>query len=102
MLTANHQPWLDGVEKGIRHLYNLGLVHNDLNPANIMFDGAYRPVVIDFNACSPEGYDLRMIGRTYEWYNENTRYAHPDDDLAAIHEIQAWLSGRVEEFKFVF
>ncbi|RCI16356.1 hypothetical protein L249_2849 [Ophiocordyceps polyrhachis-furcata BCC 54312] len=30
---------LHGIEAGIRHMHNLGLVHNDLNPSNIMMDG---------------------------------------------------------------
>lgn len=27
---------LSGIEKGIRHLHALGIVHNDLDPANTM------------------------------------------------------------------
>jgi serine/threonine protein kinase len=28
--------YLRGIEAGIRHLYHLGRIHNDINPANIM------------------------------------------------------------------
>ncbi|PGH02260.1 hypothetical protein AJ80_08885 [Polytolypa hystricis UAMH7299] len=39
------RPWLDGVEHGIQHLHKLGLIHNDLNPSNIMFDSDDHPVI---------------------------------------------------------
>lgn len=40
---------LRGIEDGVNnHLHALGLVHNYLNPSNIMMDGGDNPVVIDF------------------------------------------------------
>lgn len=61
---------IDGVESGIRHIHSLGLVHNDINPKNIMRDGD-RWVIIDFDSCRPVGGSLEGVGRTYEWYDEN-------------------------------
>ena len=29
--------WLSGIKQGIDHIHSLGLVHNDINPRNIMF-----------------------------------------------------------------
>ncbi|KAG5986692.1 hypothetical protein E4U52_008357 [Claviceps spartinae] len=37
---------LEGIERGIRHLHSLGIVHNDINPATIMLDKLDRPVII--------------------------------------------------------
>ncbi|KAG5931172.1 hypothetical protein E4U60_006393 [Claviceps pazoutovae] len=34
---------LECIERGIRHLHSLGIVHNDLKPANIMLDELDRP-----------------------------------------------------------
>jgi len=41
---------LAGIESGIRHLHSLGLVHNDINPRNIMMDHD-KAVIIDFGSC---------------------------------------------------
>lgn len=46
---------LDGIERGIRHLHLLGLVHNDINPAKIMFEGDGAPIIIDFGSCRATG-----------------------------------------------
>jgi serine/threonine protein kinase len=37
-------------------MHDLGLVHSDLNPSNIM-DGN-NPIIIDFDSCKPEGQKL--------------------------------------------
>ena len=50
--------YMDDIERGVRHLHSLGLVHNDINPANIMFDDEGRPVIIDFGSCRPIGQSL--------------------------------------------
>ncbi|KAG6055413.1 hypothetical protein E4U32_006313, partial [Claviceps aff. humidiphila group G2b] len=36
----------EGIERGIRHLHSLGIVHNDINPKTIMLDKLDRPVII--------------------------------------------------------
>ena len=41
---------LAGIESGIRHLYSLGLVYNNINPSNIMLDGN-QVIIIDFSSC---------------------------------------------------
>ncbi|KAJ5739768.1 hypothetical protein N7533_012552 [Penicillium manginii] len=57
---------LRGIEDGVRHMHSLGLVHNDLNPSNIMMDGN-RPVVINFDSCKREGDRLGLKGGTFDW-----------------------------------
>ncbi|KAG1900596.1 uncharacterized protein F5891DRAFT_1032762, partial [Suillus fuscotomentosus] len=43
--TLNPAAILDGISKGLTFLHEtLGLVHNDINPANIMLDDAGVPV----------------------------------------------------------
>ena len=42
-------------QNGLDHLHNLGLNHNDINPANIMLDKEDVPIIIDFNSCQREG-----------------------------------------------
>jgi hypothetical protein len=57
---------LDGILAGIHHLHSLGLVHNDITPSNIMFEGDGTPVLIDFDSCRKVGESLhgRMDGTT--------------------------------------
>lgn len=54
---ADRDSILDGIESGIHHLHSLGLIHNDINPSNIMLNGN-TPVIIDFNSCRPTGESL--------------------------------------------
>jgi serine/threonine protein kinase len=61
----NKDSILDKVKAGIRHLHCLGLVHNDINLTNIMFDKDDNPVIIDFDSCTPIGQTLKDVGRTY-------------------------------------
>lgn len=43
--------YLEDILKGIRHLHSLSLVHNDVNPVNIMLDGDGTAVLVDFDSC---------------------------------------------------
>lgn len=91
---------LNGVEKGIVHLHSLGLIHNDINPSNIMFDEDV-PVIIDFDSCRPVGQSLEGVGRTFEWYDESVQYSLPSNDLDALDEIREWLGDNdMKRFKF--
>ena len=55
-----------GIEAGVRHMHKLGLVHNDLNPSNIMMDGD-NPVIIDCDSCKREGDELGSKAGTDGW-----------------------------------
>ncbi|KAK1974625.1 serine/threonine-protein kinase [Colletotrichum cereale] len=98
--VGNHGQQLDGIEDGIKHLHSLKLIHNDLNPSNIMIDGSTW-VIIDFGSCRYEGQSLVGVGRTYEWFNEAVQTSLPQNDLDALCEIRNWLEGaRPEAFRF--
>ncbi len=63
-----------GVEKSSWHLRSLGLVYNDINPCNVLFDEDIdedTSIIIDFDSRRPSGEGLEGIGRTFEWYNES-------------------------------
>ncbi|KAF2425534.1 hypothetical protein EJ08DRAFT_689346 [Tothia fuscella] len=86
---------LQGVENGLRHLHQLNLVHNDINPSNIMLLHDDTPVIIDFDSCRQIGESLEGVGRTYEWYDEDVQTSPPSNDLDALREIREWLSDDV-------
>jgi serine/threonine protein kinase len=60
---------LSGIAKGLHFLHNtLGLVHNDINPSNIMLNDEGHPVIIDFDSCAQIGQDLNGRKRsTFGW-----------------------------------
>ncbi|KAJ5372467.1 hypothetical protein N7517_004473 [Penicillium concentricum] len=91
--------WVDGIGPGLKHLHGLGIVHNDINPCNIMFQGE-TPVVIDFDSARPHGHDLSLVKRTHGWHNEKANAALPMNDVAGLLEIQFWLLGEVDQFQF--
>ncbi|KAK0613103.1 hypothetical protein B0T17DRAFT_542816 [Bombardia bombarda] len=57
---------LCGIEAGVRYMHKLGLVHNDLNPSNIMMDGD-NPVIINFDSCKREEDELGSKAGTDGW-----------------------------------
>ncbi|KAI1119886.1 kinase-like domain-containing protein [Nemania abortiva] len=76
---------LEGIEAGIRHMHHLGLVHNDINPANIMMDGN-KPVIIDFDSCMPEGRRLNKGGT--EGYSLEAEYSKRSNDLYSLSRLR--------------
>lgn len=97
--TKDYSYVLAGIESGIKHLHSLGLVHNDLNPSNIMLDGD-NAVIIDFGSCRTLGQDLEGVGRTYEWYDEKVQQSRIENDLTALEEIRIWLGDSSQAFQF--
>ncbi|CAG8936604.1 unnamed protein product [Penicillium salamii] len=91
--------WIQGIAAGLDHLHSLGIVHNDINPNNIMFEGD-TPVIIDFDSVRAIGCDLTWVKQTDGWHNPKTMKAMPDNDITALHEMKLWLLGDVDEFQF--
>jgi hypothetical protein len=83
----NRVTCLAGIEMGIQHLHSLGLIHNDINPRNIMFQADDTPVIIDFDSCRREGEKLSK-GGTWGWCDENARFASPENDYYGLQKIQ--------------
>jgi serine/threonine protein kinase len=83
---------LEGIESGVRHMHSLGLIHNDLNPRNIMMDGE-RPVIIDFDSCKREGDELGLKAGTSGWELEGIIYAKPENDYFGLSKIREIMMG---------
>lgn len=78
---------LRGIEAGLTHMHKLGLVHNDLNPSNIMMDGGDF-VIIDFDSCQREGEKLVLKEGSDEWTLDGENYARRDNDLYSLSKIR--------------
>ena len=52
------------IERGLTHLHNIGLCHNDVHVGNVMLDELNRPVLIDFEFAAVPGTKLPSIGKT--------------------------------------
>jgi len=85
---------IEGIKRGLEHLHSLGLVHNDINPANIMFlakDDDVTAVIIGFGSCRRIGEPAKDIPRTIEWHDQDEATCLPSGDLDALDEIAEWL-----------
>jgi serine/threonine protein kinase len=94
---------LGGIWEGIKHLHSLGIIHNDINPANIMFDEHDTPVLIDFDSCRRVGESLRdtHTKRTHQWHDPDVKTASEKNDVHAFQELRTWLIGPADE-KYLF
>jgi serine/threonine protein kinase len=94
---------LQGILAAIKHLHSLGIVHNDINPANIMLDEDGTLILNDFDSCRYIGESLRNTGakRTHQWHDPSVDVSLEKNDLDAFEELNVWLKGSVtEEFLF--
>lgn len=94
---------LEGIFAGIKHLHSLGLVHNDINPANVMLDEDGMLVLIDFDSCRYVGESLRKTEtkRTYHWHDPSVDVSLEKNDSDAFKGLQVWLAGSSDEY-FLF
>jgi serine/threonine protein kinase len=78
---------LRGIRAGVRHMHRLGLVHNDLNPANIMMDHG-KPVIIDFDSCKREGDKLDKGGSPL-WALDNPEWrSRRENDVYGLNKLR--------------
>jgi serine/threonine protein kinase len=95
---------LAGVLDGIQHLHSLDIVHNDINPANIMFDKDGTLVLIDFDSCRYIGETLSSTKtkRTHQRHDPSVDVSLEKNDRDAFQELRIWLIGSADEsYNFV-
>jgi len=78
--------FFQGIQEGIRHLHSLGLIHCDINPANIVMDGD-TPVIVDFDSCRRNGEKLGIKAGTPDWTREDFEFARPENDEYGLSMI---------------
>lgn len=82
---------LRGIEQGIQHLHSLGLVHNDINPTNVMVDEMDNAVIIDFDSCQQEGCKLGLKAGTRGWSMEGSEYASFENDTFGLSRLREYM-----------
>lgn len=85
----------------IKHLHSLGMVHNDINPANIMLDEDGTLILIDFDSCRYIGESLGNTGTKRTRHDPTVDISLEKNDLDAFEDLQVWLCGSVDE-EFIF
>jgi hypothetical protein len=85
-----------GIKCGIVHLHKLGLIHNDINPQNIMMTADDNPVIIDFDSCRENGTMLGVKGGTEGWKRDVVDIAEPENDFYGLARIAEEMRLRLE------
>lgn len=93
---VQRKKYYEGIERGVRHHHQLGLVHNDLCPRNIMMDGE-TPVIIDFDSCRPTGEKLALKRGTPGWQIEELEWAREENDLYSLKKLEELIVGGEEK-----
>ncbi|KAK1981043.1 kinase-like domain-containing protein [Colletotrichum cereale] len=83
---------IEGIESGIQHIHRLGLIHNDINPSNVMITSEGNPVIIDFESCRHKGEELGPKAGTYGWELAEAKHALPANDFYGLSKIKELLS----------
>jgi len=87
-LTLPKDIILNGIKCGIQHLHYLGVIHNDVNPSNIMLKSDDTPVIIDFDSSQREGEKLGSKAGTRGWTDENFEFASRENDYYGMKKIK--------------
>ncbi|SJL16867.1 uncharacterized protein ARMOST_20397 [Armillaria ostoyae] len=88
---------LEQIEQGIRHIHRLGLVHNDINPSNILLaEDNVTPVIIDFDSCCKKGASLDYNGGTFPWSNDAPIAEFQNDDFG-LDKVREWMKETLVE-----
>ncbi|KAI0089934.1 kinase-like domain-containing protein [Irpex rosettiformis] len=83
---------LRGVRRGLEHLHSLGIVHNDINRANVCLDESLRPVIIDFDSALGEGEPMEGRGGTPGWFRKS-QLSLKENDMFGLGQLAKWLDG---------
>ncbi|MCJ1450027.1 hypothetical protein MMC28_000355 [Mycoblastus sanguinarius] len=89
--TLGRAACLKGIASGIEHLHSLRIIHNNINPTNIMLDSKDRPIIIGFDCWQWDGDKLGLKRGKTGWTDENAERAIPENDFYGLRKIEALL-----------
>ena len=95
--VLDHEQCLTGTKGGVAHLHELDLVHNDLQPCNIMIHKG-QSVLIDFDCCAREGTWSLKSGAP-PFLPEGTTYTRKENDLYSLQALEDLLIKGIEPSK---
>ncbi|PBK87172.1 hypothetical protein ARMGADRAFT_1123086 [Armillaria gallica] len=84
------------IGKSIWRIHGLGLVHNDINPSNILLDADNATPIIDFDPCGKKGASIDFNGGTFPW-NNNARIAEFENDDFGLDKVREWMKDTLVE-----
>lgn len=90
---------ISGIKAALDHIHSFGLVHDDINPWNIMVDDAGNPIVIDFDSCVAVGAPSR--GGTPGW-SKSPKVAAFENDTYSFDLVAKFVRGEYDGMDFDF
>ena len=85
--AAKRSIYFEDIKEGIHHLHQLGLIHNDLNPSNILTDSKI-PIIIDFDSCRLTGEKLGSKTGTFPCKLKGAEFATPENDFHSLEKLR--------------
>ncbi|KAI9667126.1 MAG: hypothetical protein M1831_001303 [Alyxoria varia] len=80
------------ITSSVQHLHELGLVHNHLQPSNIMIDNGGNPVLTNFEWCTWVSEDIEPYSTPFNWSNSGLGIAEKANDGVALEKIFDWFT----------
>jgi serine/threonine protein kinase len=87
---------ISGVKAALDHIHSFGLVHDDINPWNIMVDNAGNPIIIDFDSCVAVG------ARSRGGWSKSPKVAAFENDTYSFELVTKFVQGEYDGMNFNF
>ncbi|PBK94379.1 hypothetical protein ARMGADRAFT_991497 [Armillaria gallica] len=89
------EPSLDQIKRGIEHTHGLGLVHNDINPRNILFDVDGKLIIIDFDSCRKQSESM-LDGKSGTFpFSNDPETAEFQNDSYGLEKVREWMKENI-------
>lgn len=93
---------ISGVTAGIDHLHSLGLVHNDINPMNIMVDKVGNAIITDFDSCVPVGAPCDAGTPGWSQLRTPNKVASFENDVYGLDLVSKFVRGEYDGTEYDF
>ncbi|KAJ4218074.1 hypothetical protein NW759_008669 [Fusarium solani] len=83
----------NAIEQAVLHLHRLGLVHNDLTPANIRLNG-HVPFITNFASCKLAGEQAHLLRSNSFGFGSDLVTASFERDLQSLASLKEYIRGQ--------